>query len=110
MDQKIEAALTPDQRPSLGEVVSAAETLAGARRLLKGTGWARVVQRRGEKRVEVNPYVIPRERALLCEDVEAKIHHAAEVLTRAINGSLPFVELDIPNDRLGLTLTITFNE
>lgn len=39
-----------------------------------------------------------------------KINNAAEVLTRAINGSLPFVELDIPTDRLGLTLTFTFTE
>jgi|GEM_PF-5808653 len=51
MDQKIEAAVLPEKRPSLGDIVSAAETLAAARRLLKGTGWARVVQRRGEKRV-----------------------------------------------------------
>ncbi len=110
MDQKIEAATLPEKRPSLGDVVSAAETLAAARRLLKGTGWARVVQRRGEKRVEVHPYIVPRERALLSEDVVEKINNAAEVLTRAINGSLPFVELDIPTDRLGLTLTFTFTE
>ena len=110
MEQKIEAAMLPGQRPSLGDVVSAAETLAAARRLLKGTGWARVVQRRGEKRVEVHPYIIPRERALLSDDVVDKINYAAEVLTRAINGSLPFVELDIPTDRLGLTLTITFTD
>lgn len=110
MEEKFEAAVLPAQRPSLAEIASAAETLAAARRLLKGTGWARVEHRRGGKRVVVNPYIVPRERALLSEDVVEKIHNAAEVLTRAINGGLPFVELDIPTDRLGLSLTITFME
>lgn len=105
----VSEALLPEQNPSLAEIVSAAERLAAARRLLKGTGWASLEERRGRKRVVVNPYIIPRERPLLSDDVVEKIHRAAEVLTWAVNHSLPFVSLDIPNDHLGLSLTITFD-
>ena len=108
VEQKSED-LLPEQAPSLAEIVSAAETLAAARRLLRGTGWARVEERRGRKRVVVHPpYITPRERTLLSEDAAEKIHHAAEVLTWAVNHSLPFVSLEIPDDHLGLSLTITF--
>lgn len=107
-EQKTEALLS-EQKPTLAEIVSAAETLAAARRLLKGTGWASLEERRGRKRVAVHPFIVPRERPLLSDDVVEKINHAAEVLPWAVNHSLPFVALDIPNDRLGMSLTITFD-
>ncbi|MFZ7093091.1 hypothetical protein [Primorskyibacter sp. 2E233] len=105
----ISEAVLPEQKPTLAEIVGAAETLAAARRLLGGTGWASLEERRGRKRVVVNPYIIPRERPLLSDDVLEKIHHAAEVLTWAVNHSLPFVALDIPTNHLGLSLTVTFD-
>lgn len=109
VEQKSED-LLPEKAPSLAEIVGAAETLAAARRLLRGTGWARLEERRGRKRVVVHPpYIVPRERALLSDDVAEKIHHAAKVLTWAANHSLPFVTLDIPTNHLGLSLTINFD-
>lgn len=110
--QQVADALTPigERRATMAEVVRAAETLVAARRLLKGTGWARVVERRGHRSVEVNPYIIPREHMLLREDVEERIHHAAEVLTWAMNYGRPTVDVEIPTSDLGLKLTINFEE
>lgn len=110
--QQVADALVPigQRRASMAEVVLAAETLVAARGLLKGTGWARVVEKRGHKSLEVNPYIIPREHLLLREDVEERIHRAAQVLTWAMNNYLPMVDVEIPTTDLGLKLTITFNE
>jgi len=110
--QQVADALVPigQRRATLAEVVQAAETLVAARRLLKGTGWARVVEKRGQRSLEVNPYIIPREHMLLREDVEERIHHAAEVLTWAMNYGRPAVDVEVPTLHLGLKLTINFDE
>jgi len=110
--QPVATSLLPlgERKATLAEVVHAAETLVAARRLLKGTGWARVVEKRGRRSVEVRPYIIPREHLLLREDVVERIQDAAGVLTWALNNYLPTVDVEIPNIDLGLKLTITFNE